>query len=110
MKAQAAADAAAKEAGADGLTRGPDGLLNSHPTTGETLEAAQARINGKGGDGGVSPKKATDALDGDEDELADEIADDLGDDDADADESAEDDQPPFEIKTRPTSPGRPSGV
>jgi S-DNA-T family DNA segregation ATPase FtsK/SpoIIIE len=108
MKAQAAADAAAKDAGEDGLSRGPDGMLNSHPSTGETLEAAQARINGKGGDGGVSPKKATDEIDGDEDsdELAGEIEDAA--DEGDQDDSG--DEPPFEIKTRPTSPGRPSGV
>jgi hypothetical protein len=110
MKAQAAADAAARDAGEDGLSRGPDGMLNSHPTTGETLEAAQARVNGKGGDGGVSPKKATDEIDGDEvgDEIQGEY--DASEDDSSSDEDDADDQPPFEIKTRPTTPGRPSGV
>jgi len=102
MKAQAAADANAKD---DGLAGGPDGEMNSHPTSGETLEAAQARINGKGGDGGLartatgeSSRKATEEIDG------------L--DDADTDDETTDDpeDPPFEIKTRAQGKGRATGV
>ncbi len=107
MKAQAAADAAAQDAGEDGLSRGPDGELNSHPTSGETLEAAQARVNGKGGDGGVSPKKATEEPDSDGDE---ELVDEAGDAEYEADEEDGDDEAPFEVKTRPAAPGRPSEV
>ena len=108
MKAQAAADAAAA-AKEEGLTLGPDGELNSHPKTGETLEAAQARVNGRGGDGGAGPaasaKKATDEV-GD-DEVIDE-ADEPEDGDA---EDEDGDDAPFEpeVQTRLNRPGQASG-
>jgi S-DNA-T family DNA segregation ATPase FtsK/SpoIIIE len=119
MKAQAAADAAAAAAASakeEGLQLGPGGELNSHPKTGETLEAAQARINGKGGDGGLaaagkpagqSAKKATDEIEDDEDG-----AEDLDEDgEAEEEEDGDEDDAPFEpeVQTRVNRPGQASG-
>jgi S-DNA-T family DNA segregation ATPase FtsK/SpoIIIE len=94
MKAQAAADAAAANGG--GGENG-DGELNSHPVTGETLESAQARVNGKGGDGGLAPaasaKKATEDP---EDQSGSAELDGHA-----PDEGSGDAEPPFGVQTRP---------
>ncbi|MCC6322064.1 MAG: DNA translocase FtsK 4TM domain-containing protein [Phycisphaerales bacterium] len=98
MKAQAAADAAAS-AKDEGLSGGPGGELNSHPSTGESLEAVQARLNGRGGDGGLTPGAASPAKATDEPQDDAEYEEE-GSIDDDSDSDGEDTDPPLEIKTR----------
>jgi DNA segregation ATPase FtsK/SpoIIIE, S-DNA-T family len=110
IKAQAAADA---EAG----VAGDDELRNEHPTTGETLEAIQHRVNAEAGpavaDDAELDEDLTDEADEDyeDDDLDTEDADDEEIEDADESdepEASDDDAPPFEVKTRPPTPKNPA--
>ncbi|MBX3385533.1 MAG: DNA translocase FtsK 4TM domain-containing protein [Phycisphaeraceae bacterium] len=88
IKAQAQADA---EGG---------GALNTHPTTGETLEVTQAVVNGRA-------RAADEEEDVEEGELVDELEEE-GDEEFEEEGEGEDDddgedEPPFDVQTRPST-------